>query len=88
VHQLAFRGTDVDWQLWVTAGDRPLPVRYVITTTSINSGPQSTLQLRNWNITPQADAARFVFAPQQGARQLDPASVTVNAIGNMTIQWE
>ena len=27
VHQLAFRGADVDWQLWVTAGDKPLPLR-------------------------------------------------------------
>ena len=24
VHQLAFRGTDVDWQLWVTTGNKPL----------------------------------------------------------------
>ena len=32
VHQLAFRGAEVDWQLWVTAGDKPLPLRYVVTT--------------------------------------------------------
>jgi hypothetical protein len=83
VHQLAFRGAEVDWQLWVTAGDRPLPLRYVITTKTIAGAPQYTLQLRNWNLTPQAEPASFTFAPPAGARQLDPSSVTVNAIGDM-----
>jgi hypothetical protein len=88
VHQLAFRGAEVDWQLWVTAGDKPLPVRYVITTKAIAGAPQYTLQLRNWNAAPQIDAARFTFAPPQGARRLEPASVTVNAIGDMTVKGE
>jgi hypothetical protein len=86
VHQLAFRGKDVDWQLWVTAGDKPLPVRYVVTTKGIASSPQYTLQLRNWNTAPQIDAAHFTFTPPQGAKKLEPASVTVNAIGDMTIK--
>jgi hypothetical protein len=88
VHQLAFRGVDVDWQLWVMAGDKPLPVRYVITSKKISGAPQYTLELRNWNITPQIAAARFVFTPPQGAKQLDPASVTVNALGDLTIKGE
>ena len=86
VHQLAFRGADVDWQLWVMAGDKPRPLRYVITTKSISGAPQYTLELRNWKITPQIDPARFVFTPPQGAKQLDPASVTVNALGDLTIK--
>ncbi len=85
VHQLAFRGKDVDWQLWVMAGDKPLPLRYVITTKSISSAPQYTLQLRNWNTAVQSSAARFTFTPPPGAKKLDPTSVTVNAIGDMTI---
>ena len=88
VHQLAFRGAEVDWQLWVTAGDKPLPVRYVVTTKAIGSGPQYTLQMRGWNIAPQIDAARFAFAPPPSARKLDPTSVTVNAIGDLTIKQE
>lgn len=86
VHQLAFRGAEVDWQLWVTAGDRPLPLRYVIATKTIAGAPQYTLQLTNWNVAPQSDPARFVFAPPPGARQLDPASVAVNAIGDLVIR--
>ena len=86
VHQLAFRGANVDWQLWVTAGDKPLPLRYVITDKRVADLPQFTLELRNWNTAPQIDPARFTFVPPQGAKKLDPASVTVNAIGDMTIK--
>jgi hypothetical protein len=86
VHQLAFRGKDVDWQLWVTAGDKPLPVRYVVTTKWFTGSPQFTLELTKWNTAPQGDATRFAFAPPAGATKLDPASVTVNAIGDMAIK--
>lgn len=86
VHHLAFRGAEVDWQLWVTAGDRPLPLRYVIISKSVAGAPQYTLQLRNWHLAPPADPGRFVFTPPAGARQLDPSSVTVNAIGDLVIR--
>lgn len=88
VHHLAFRGANVDWQLWVTAGDKPLPLRYVVTTKWFTGAPQYTLQLRNWNTSPQIDAARFAFAPPQGAKKLDSNSVNVNEIGEMTIKGE
>jgi hypothetical protein len=86
VHQLAYRGANVDWQLWVTAGDKPLPLRYVITSKRITGSPQYTLELRNWNTAPQIDPARFTFVAPQGAKKLDPTSVKVNAIGDMTIK--
>jgi hypothetical protein len=86
VHQLAFRGKDVDWQLWVAAGDKPLPIRYVVTTKWFTGSPQFTLELRKWNTAPQGDATRFAFAPPAGATKLDPASVAVSAIGDMGLK--
>ncbi len=86
VHQLAFRGKDVDWQLWVTTGDKPLPVRYVVTTKWFTGSPQYTLDMRKWNTAPQTDAARFSFVPPAAARMLDPASVEVSAIGDIVIK--
>jgi hypothetical protein len=86
VHHLAFRGVEVDWQIWVTAGDRPVPLRYVIVSKVVASGPQYTLELRNWHLAPAIDAARFRFAPPPGARQLDPSSVTANAIGDLVLR--
>ena len=35
---LAFRGEDVDWQIWIAQGDRPYPCRYTITTTNVTGG--------------------------------------------------
>jgi hypothetical protein len=86
VHQLAFRGKDVDWQLWVTSGDKPLPLRYVVTTKSLAGSPQFILEMRKWNVAPQVDPARFTFLVPQGATKLDPASVAVSAIGDLTIK--
>jgi hypothetical protein len=86
VHQLAFRGAEVDWQVWVTTGDKPLPLRYVITTKWFTGAPQYTLTLRNWNTAPEIDTTLFSFVPPQGARKLDQDAVTVNAVGDMTIK--
>lgn len=86
VHQLAFRGKDVDWQLWVTGGDKPLPIRYVVTTKWFTGSPQFTLDMRRWNVAPQIDAARFTLVTPEGAKKLDPASVTANAIGDITVK--
>jgi hypothetical protein len=58
----------------------------VITTKTIAGAPQYTLQLSNWNVAPQADPARFVFAPPPGARQLDPSAVAVSATGDMVLR--
>jgi hypothetical protein len=37
---LAFRNFDTDWQLWVEAGDSPIPRKMVITSKTLNSAPQ------------------------------------------------
>ncbi len=38
-HHLAFRTPDVDWQIWIETGDRPLPRRYSVTSKlSVQSG--------------------------------------------------
>jgi hypothetical protein len=86
VHQLAFRGKDVDWQLWVTTGDKPLPVRYVVTTKGLSGSPQFTLDMRKWNTAPQLQAAQFTFVTPEGAKGIDAASVAVNAIGDITVK--
>jgi hypothetical protein len=71
VHHLAFREADVDWQLWVQTGDRPLPMKYVITTKWVTGAPQYAIRLRDWNTNPQIPANRFTFAPPAGATLLE-----------------
>jgi hypothetical protein len=70
-HHLAFREDQFDWQLWVQAGDRPLPMRYVITSTWQTAAPQLEVSLRDWNTSPQITGRQFTFPVPDGARKLD-----------------
>ena len=45
---LAFRNQDVDWQLWVQVGAKPIPCKYVITSKAVGMAPQYTLVIRDW----------------------------------------
>lgn len=71
VHHLAFREADVDWQLWVQTGDRPLPMKYVITTKWLTGAPQYAIRLRDWNTNPSVNPARFTFTAPAGATRLE-----------------
>jgi hypothetical protein len=72
-HHLAYRGPDVDWQLWVKDGPQPLPVRYVITTKDVKSQPQFTVELTNWQTNVSLPADTFVFRPPAGAQRVEAA---------------
>lgn len=67
---LAFRNFDTDWQIWVEAGDNPIPCKMVVTSKTMNSAPQYTLHVKSWNatVTPKQDF--FVFTPPAGAQEL------------------
>ena len=60
---LAFRGTETDWQIWIEAGARPIPRKYVITSKVLAGAPQYTLRIKDWNTDAIADANAFVFKP-------------------------
>ena len=81
VHHLAFRGDQVDWQIWIKDGEEPLPVKYVITSKLTAGAPEYALQISNWNIAPQIDDATFAFVPPSGAQSL--TSITIDAAGNI-----
>lgn len=85
-HYLAFREADVDWQLWVQAGDTPFPVKYVITTKWITGGPQYSVRFYNWNAAPVIKAGRFNFSPPEGVKKIE--SVQVNAVGEAMLTEE
>jgi hypothetical protein len=67
---LAFRNLDVDWQIWVEAGARPIPRKYVITSKAVTGGPQYTLRIKDWK-TDAATADAFVFTPPAAAKKVD-----------------
>jgi hypothetical protein len=70
-HHLAFRTPKIDFQVWVEAGEHPLPRKYVITTKWTTGAPQYSVQLRNWNTQPQFGSERFQFVPPEGSLKID-----------------
>jgi hypothetical protein len=68
---LAFRKPDVDWQLWVEIGDRPIPRKYVITDKALTGAPQYTLRIKDWRTDMQIAADAFAFKQPTGARKIE-----------------
>lgn len=66
----AFRGKDVDFQIWVRTGNTPTPCRYVVTTTNIEGKPEYAADFVNWNLSPKFEADVFTFTPPPGAEQI------------------
>lgn len=70
-HHLAFRGAEVDWQLWVREGNRPIPCKYVITSKTIAGAPQFSINILKWDSAPKVAAASFRFVPPAGAKTVE-----------------
>lgn len=65
---LAFRGEQMDWQLWIKDGPQPLPLRYVITTKDAPGHPQFAVEMSGWNTRPNLAASTFQFPAAAGAK--------------------
>jgi hypothetical protein len=70
-HHLAYRATEVDWQLWVRDGAQPAPCRYVITSKTMPGAPQFAVQVLKWDTSPDVSAARFRFVAPKGAKAIE-----------------
>jgi hypothetical protein len=70
-HHLGFRNHDVDWQIWIQDGDKPLPLKYVITTKWTTGAPSYSVVMTDWNMAPHLDDATFKFVPPAGAQKID-----------------
>jgi len=67
-HHLAFRNTEVDWQIWIQTGDKPLPIRYIVTSRWITGSPQFSLSMQ-WNSKADFSDEIFKFvAPEKAER--------------------
>lgn len=70
-HHLAFRGNEVDWQIWIEEGSKPLPKRFIITSKWLTGAPQSTVTLKNWNLSPHLKDEYFKFSPSNDMEKID-----------------
>ena len=72
-HHLVFRQAGIDWQIWIDAGEQPVPLKLTITYASVATQPQWSAEFSDWQINPEVDADAFVFAPPADAAELAPA---------------
>jgi hypothetical protein len=68
-HHLAGRARGVDFQVWIADGDRPLPLRIVLTYVNEPGQPQFRAQFFDWKLQVPT-AGLFRFEPPDGARQI------------------
>jgi hypothetical protein len=67
--QYAFREGDVDWQIWIQRGDKPVPRKVVIVDRLDPSHPEYTAKL-DWNTAPSLASDAFAFNPAADAKAI------------------
>lgn len=82
-HHLVFEQATIDWQLWIDAGEQPLPRKLVITYKTEDEVPQYTAIIPKWNLKAELDDDLFQFEPPEGARRVEiPAFISVGGEGD------
>jgi hypothetical protein len=76
---LAFRGPEVDWQIWIEDGDKPLPRKFILTSKKVAGEPQFTVLVRSWDLTPKLTNREFTFTPPKGAKKIEFLQLTADA---------
>jgi len=70
-HHLAFRQKILDWQIWIDAGELPLPRKLLITFKRQVDQPQYTALIHRWDVNPKLSDDLFQFQPPEGVRKVD-----------------
>jgi hypothetical protein len=79
-HHIAGRAENVDFQFWIDAGSRPLPLRVVITYVNSPGQPQFWANFAEWNTQARFAATTFDFVPPKDAQKV-PFAVQVRRAG-------
>jgi hypothetical protein len=66
----ALRQGNFDWQIWITAGDKPLPRKLVITNRGDEARPQS-VSLIEWDMKAILASSAYTFKPPKGAKAIE-----------------
>ncbi len=69
-HHLAFQQRQIDWQLWVDAGDKPLPLKFLLTYRRMPGEPQFTTVFE-WDVAAKVAEDAFVFKPPADAKKIE-----------------
>jgi hypothetical protein len=70
-HHLSFEQATIDWQLWIDAGEKPLPRKLVIVYKTEDEVPQYSVTISKWNLNADVPEELFRFTPPEGAERIE-----------------
>ncbi len=79
-HHLSFEQATIDWQLWIDAGEKPLPRKLVIAYKTEDEVPQYAVTLSKWNLNAEVPEELFRFEPPEGAERIELPSVQESSV--------
>jgi hypothetical protein len=68
-HHLSLDSDGAQLQVWVDAGDTPVPRKIVLTHKQLTGSPQWSAYLSDWNFSPQLADELFAFTPPRGLKR-------------------
>ncbi len=80
-HHVAGRTDSVDFQLWITQDEHPLPLRVVLTYRDAPGQPQFRSELSDWNLNPELASSTFQLSLPKDARQI-PFAIQMRGPGS------
>ncbi len=75
-HHLLFTQENIDWQIWIEAGMKPVPRRFAIDYKSLPGRPSFSALLSDWNLSPAAGDELFKPAVPNDARKVELAQLS------------
>jgi hypothetical protein len=70
VVHLAFSQKEIDWQIWIEEGPRPLPRKLLITYKNEPASPQYTAVLSHWDLRTRLSDSFAMFDPPEGSDEI------------------
>jgi hypothetical protein len=74
-HHLAFAQRQIEWQIWIEAGERPLPRKLAIAYVEEPGTPQYVAIIKRWSTDPKFPEDLFTFEAPDGAEKIDAAAI-------------
>jgi hypothetical protein len=81
-HHLAFSQETIEWQIWIDAGDKPLPRKLVITYVQEPGEPQYSATIRRWTLEAKVPEGLFTFEAPEGAQKIDAKAMKAPEAGD------
>jgi hypothetical protein len=81
-HHLAFSQPTIEWQIWIDAGEKPLPRKLAISYVQEPGEPQYAAVIRRWTLDARVPDGLFTFEAPEGAQKVDAAAMKVPEPGD------